>query len=98
MVRRRKKSDEIEERVLERQGFVNKIIIKGITTSLFLKEEANLSHVSKQEDKPKNNNPELMYSIYTSNSIKEINEEMKYIQEKYKAPSISGNKGEICLR
>ena len=39
-----------------------------------------------------------MYSIYTSNSIKEINEEMKYIQEKYKAPSISGNKGEICLR
>jgi hypothetical protein len=40
LVRRRKKSDEIQESILQRKGFVNKIIIKGITTSLFLKEDA----------------------------------------------------------
>jgi len=39
-LRKRKDSDEAEmyEGVLSRQNFVNKIIIKGITTSLFLRE------------------------------------------------------------
>lgn len=45
LVRKRKKSDEIYESVLQRRGFVNKIIIKGITTSLFLREDAQLTNI-----------------------------------------------------
>ena len=84
MVRRRRQSDEIEERVLERQGFVNKIIIKGITTSLFLKEEANLSHVKEKDERP-HNNPEIVQSIYTTSSVKDLTEDIKQIQDRYRS-------------
>lgn len=66
LVRKRKKSDEIYEGVIEGKSYVNKIIIKGITTSLFLKEEADFN-LRENDTKIKNKSS---YQINTSNSIK----------------------------
>jgi hypothetical protein len=56
--------------VLERKGFVNKIIIKGITTSLFLREDETTNG---KESDVRTRQRESNYQIITSNSVQEIN-------------------------
>ena len=82
IMRKRKMSEEeVEERVLEREGFVNKIIVKGITTSMFLKEDPSVSQLKDTNIKNTNRQPSL--NIHTSNSVKEINEEMRKIEQQF---------------
>jgi hypothetical protein len=66
------------EGVLQRKGFVNKIIIKGITTSLFLKEDLELNNMKESSVNTKNR--QSANQICTSNSVKEINQDIRNIE------------------